>query len=434
MSQTHRTGSLFVIFLTVFIDLLGFGMVLPLLPNYADAFGEDEHGWLIGTLMASFSAMQFLFAPLWGRLSDRVGRRPVIVVGLLGSTVFYALFGLAAAMRSLPLLFAARIGAGIAGATISTAQAYIADCTTVETRAKGMALIGASFGLGFTFGPLLGFAALWLSDDIATSPWPGYVAALLSAAALTLAIFKLPESLSAASRPHERGWISRQSLSDAVSVPSIAALLATSFVSLVSFGGFETTISLLLKRQMSFDSREVLLFFAYIGLVLTLAQGFLVRRLSGRIKEGPMAIAGLLISVAGFLLLAQAAQQGSLAAIMAAVAVEVTGFSMVTPSVQSLISRRSDPSKQGGILGLAQGIGALARIVGPLAAIPLFFIQPVLPYWVASGAMCAALGMLAVSLRGGKDFVPSDSPSTATATATDANPATAPQASSPALH
>src|SRR6478735_9372210 len=167
-------GSLLVIFLTVFIDLLGFGMVLPLLPIYAKSFGVKEAGWEIGLLMSSFSAMTFIFAPLWGRASDRIGRRPVLIVGLIGSVGFYFLFGVATVFQSMFLLFVARIGAGIAGATIPAAQAYIADVTSLQNRAKGMALIGAAFGLGFTFGPLLGAAALISSSDVGTSPWPGY--------------------------------------------------------------------------------------------------------------------------------------------------------------------------------------------------------------------------------------------------------------------
>src|SRR5262245_29894756 len=171
--------SVLAIFLTVFIDLLGFGMVVPLLPIYARSFGVEESGWELGFLMASFSAMTFIFAPLWGRLSDRIGRRPVLVVGLIGSVFFYILFGVATVFQSMTLLFLARIGAGIAGATIPAAQAYIADVTTLQNRAKGMALIGAAFGLGFTFGPLLGAAALLFSTDVAASPWPGYAAAVL---------------------------------------------------------------------------------------------------------------------------------------------------------------------------------------------------------------------------------------------------------------
>ena len=172
MSDSPRTGSLLVIFLTVFIDLLGFGMVLPLLPLYANQFGTDGGGWMLGVLMASFSVMQFLFSPLWGRLSDRIGRRPVLMIGLAGSVVFYALFGVGSVMESYWMLLATRIGAGISGATISTAQAYIADTTSLEKRPKGMALIGMAFGMGFTFGPLLGFFAV-RNEMENPGPWPG---------------------------------------------------------------------------------------------------------------------------------------------------------------------------------------------------------------------------------------------------------------------
>src|SRR5690606_25880633 len=163
--QKVSRGSLLVIFLTVAIDLLGFGIVLPMLPIYARQFTVDESGWQLGLLMASYSAMQFLFAP----------------------------FGLGTVWQSLAWLFVSRIGAGIAGATIPTAQAYIADTTTLETRAKGMALIGMAFGIGLTFGPLLGFLTVGSSADD-PGPWPGFAAAGLSAIALLMAIFWLPES------------------------------------------------------------------------------------------------------------------------------------------------------------------------------------------------------------------------------------------------
>src|SRR5262249_29647773 len=160
----------------VFIDLLGFGIVLPLLPLYANNFlkplfegQEILHGIILGILLSSFSAMQFLFAPIWGRISDRIGRRPILVLGLLGSVAFYTLFGIASELGArgwpalgLALFFVSRLGAGIAGATISTAQAVIADSTPPERRSQGMALIGAAFGIGFTFGPLLGFGSLFV--------------------------------------------------------------------------------------------------------------------------------------------------------------------------------------------------------------------------------------------------------------------------------
>lgn len=251
-----RKASLLVVFLTVFIDLLGFGMVLPLLPIYAEDFAA-QFGWfdddwrlglLIGLLMSSFSLMQFLFTPLWGRLSDRIGRRPVLMVGLAGSVAFYTLFGIATVLRSIPLLFVARIGAGISGATIATAQAYIADATSLENGAKGMALIGAAFGLGFTFGPLFGALAV-LHDSGAPSPWPGYAAAILSAGALLLAYFKLPESLKPGNENAKRKWLDLVVLKQALGAPSIGLLLLTSFICVFSFANFETTLSLTLKRQ-----------------------------------------------------------------------------------------------------------------------------------------------------------------------------------------
>ena len=175
---------LVIIFFTVFIDLLGFGIIIPLLPFYAEHYGASA--FVVGLLSTSFSAAQFLFAPLWGRLSDRIGRRPVILIGLLGSALSYALFAIA---TSLPLLFVARTLAGIAGANIPTAQAFIADVTTPEKRARGMGLIGAAFGLGFIFGPAIGgFLSHWGYAA------PAWFAAALSFANFAAALVLLPES------------------------------------------------------------------------------------------------------------------------------------------------------------------------------------------------------------------------------------------------
>lgn len=400
-------GSLLVIFLTVFIDLLGFGMVLPLLPIYAKSFGVEEKGWEIGLLMASFSAMTFIFAPLWGRMSDRIGRRPVLIVGLIGSVCFYLLFGIATVQQSMTLLFIARIGAGIAGATIPAAQAYIADVTSLQNRAKGMAMIGAAFGLGFTFGPLLGAAALFFSDDVGTSPWPGYAAAALSGVALVLAIFLLPESLRPGMHAPGHAFLDLRAWRDAFTTPSVPALLATAFSSLVSFAAFETTLSLLLNAEnlpFQFSFSQVLLFYAFIGLTLSIAQGVLVRRLVPRIGEVRTAILGGMTTLLGFVLLVFAARAGELWLLMVASAVEVCGFSLMTPSLQSLISRRSDPAKQGGILGVSQSTASLARVVGPLVAVPLFFRAAPLPYYAAAGITLLATTIFVLFARQGRDY------------------------------
>jgi MFS family permease len=417
---TATRGSLLVIFLTVFVDLLGFGIVMPLLPVYGKQLGMS--GPMLGLLMAVFSLMQFLFAPLWGRLSDRIGRRPVLIVGLLGSTILYLLFGLASLWKSVPLLFLTRIGAGIAGATIPTAQAYIADCTTLEKRARGMALIGAAFGLGFTFGPLLAAAALFsaISADqsqvneaaIAASPYPGFVAGTTSGVALLLAIFLLPESLRPDSQAEHRKIFDVAAWRTAFLTPSIPTLLLTLFISIFSFGGFESTLSLFLKDprlHFGFKIQYIPLFFAYIGVVLMLVQGLLVRRLTTRVPELTLAVAGCIVSILGFIMLTAATQLHSVAFLMIATAVEVSGFAFINPTITALISRRSDPTKQGSIAGLSQSMSALARIAGPLVAMPLFEMEYMAPFGVAILGMLGVLMLLLTSAKGGSDFDPKSS-------------------------
>lgn len=405
-----RTGSLLIIFLTVFIDLLGFGMVLPLLPIYADHFTLDESGLVLGLLMASFSAMQFVFSPLWGRLSDRIGRRPVLIVGLAGSVVFYTLFGVGTVMRSLVLLFVARIGAGIAGATISTAQAYIADSTSLAKRPKGMALIGVAFGMGFTFGPLFGFLAV-PNENAEPGPWPGYAAALLSAFALVLAILRLPESLRPDSQSGRHAAVPWKAWIAAFQVPSIGLLLLTLFVCVFSFANFETTLSLLIKGSrhapeplFGFSWGEVCLTFTFIGLVLSLVQGGLVRRLAGKISEGAMSITGALFELTGFGLMIVAVEQASVTLLFVALATVVTGFAFLQPSLQSLLSRRSDPAKQGLVLGVGQSVSSLARIVGAGVGIPLLKLGTKVPYFTAAALMAVGLVLIWAASRSGSDY------------------------------
>ncbi len=418
-SPGNSRGSLSVIFLTVFIDLLGFGIIMPLLPLYARQFITDGSGWVIALLMAIYSIMQFLVTPLWGRLSDRVGRRPVLIVGLSGSVIFYMLFAIASVMESLPLLFVSRIGAGIAGATISTAHAYIADTTTLENRNKGMALIGAAFGLGFTFGPLVGAMSLWnLGADDSPGGLPGYIAAGLSVIALLMAIFVLPESLNQqTSAPRSdrrrRTWLDTNALAKAIVVPSMSLLLLTTFLTVVAFGVFESTLSLLLKDNQhgfGYAYKSIFWIFAYIGLVLTIAQGAIVRRLAGRVAEAVLAASGSVIMIGGLLLLNMAQhvntdlQTSAQGWLLAALAVCVCGFALITPSLNSLISRRSNPQHQGSVLGLSQSISSLARIIGPLVGIPLFHHGVKLPMWAGVVLLVFALVLVLFAGRRGKDY------------------------------
>jgi MFS family permease len=408
-----KSSPLLVAFLVVAIDLLGFGIVLPLLPIYAKQLlaDTDPHlrGLTLGALMSSFSFMQFLFSPAWGRLSDRIGRRPVLLIGLVGSVVFYALFGYASAEHSLLLMFLARCGAGISGATIGTAQAVIADSTPPEKRAKGMALIGMAFGVGFTFGPIIG--SFWVSDDpgAAISPYPGYVAAALSGLALLFALLRLPETLSTES-PVRGDWFNRASWKLALGNRAIGVPVLTFFVATFAFGCFESTLALLTNEVLGFGPRDLFLVFAFVGLVLGLTQGLLVRRLVPRLGEIMMTVLGILLMAIGMISLGIGAHNETRPLIMIAVVIAVVGFAFLTPSVQALVSRRCSAARQGEVLGVNQAASAIARIVGPVLGVALYHSsdlmttigQPLahgLPFFAAAGLMLVALGF-SLTLRG----------------------------------
>jgi MFS family permease len=352
------------VFLTVVVDLIGFGIVLPLLPLFADRFHAT--GEQIGLLFASFSAMQFLFAPIWGRISDRIGRRPVLLVGLAGSVVFYTVFGLA---DSVPLLFVSRIGAGICGATISVSNAYIADVTPPEQRARGMALIGAAFGIGFTVGPPLGFFAMHEGEALARAgfapDWlalgmPGFVAAAVSLASFLWTLTSVgepPRHAAAARRLFDLDALRR-----ARSAGVLELLLGIHFLSVFAFSNFESTLSLMLEDRFHYTKRDMGLVFLFVGVTLALAQGLLVRRLMRRFDERAMARAGFVLMCGG---LAGLALCTTLPTLLASLAVAVGGFGCVTPSMSSLISRQADASAQGAMMGLAASASALGRIFGP---------------------------------------------------------------------
>jgi MFS family permease len=415
-----RKTSLLLVFAIVCIDLLGFGLVLPLLPIYGEKLAtglpKAQVGMIVGMLMLSFPLMQFIFSPLWGRLSDRLGRRPVLLMSLAGSMFFYACFGLASLLQSLTWMFLSRIGAGIAAATIPTAQAYIADVTPPEKRARGMAMIGAAFGLGFTLGPLIGASAIFLSrDQSAVSPWPGFAAAILSGMALAVAFFKLPESLRTDEIPETRRHFDLGALRDILAVPSLGLLLVTSFAAVFSLANFESTLSFTIREEIRHVAQampdwmvqmRLMLVFAYIGVIQCLVQGVLVRRLANHLKESVLATIGSLLSIGGFVMLAilGGGTRGGVGWLMVATAVEVSGIAFVFPAISSLISRRSDPAKQGGILGAGESVGSIARIAGFGAGVPLYFHDHRLPFETAAVLMAVALVLILIAVRMGQDW------------------------------
>jgi DHA1 family tetracycline resistance protein-like MFS transporter len=344
----------------------------------------------VALLSASFSAMQFVFMPIWGRLSDRVGRRPILLLGLFGSFASYLVFGFA---QSLPLLFVSRMFAGIAGATVSTAQAVIADTTTPENRAKGMGLLGAAFGLGFVFGPAIGGVL---------SRW-GHAAPPLFAAGLALvnfvaAWFLLPESRPAHVPVTARAASSRlDSLRNALTRPTLPALLLIYVTVVAAFSGFETTFALFSERRFGFTEETIGYLFAYVGVVLSIVQGGLVGRVVRRFGERRLVPPALLTLAAGLVLIAYAR---SVFGLFVANGVLAIGMGFNGPALTSLISRRSDPEDQGGILGVSQGLASLARIAGPAWAGLLFDRWGMTSPYISSAALILlACGISMVGLN-----------------------------------
>jgi MFS family permease len=355
--------------------------------------------------------MQFLFAPAWGRLSDRIGRRPVLLVGLAGSVVFYALlaYGLTfprdQAVLALVVLFAARAGAGVSGATIATAQAVIADCTTPQKRKHGMAMIGAAFGIGFTLGPVIGGLALpffpgqtWLVGALASG---------LSLGALLFGLARLPETRQPGGFSAARKLIDFAAARLALTTPAIAPVLWTFFLASLGFGSFEATLALLVGDTLALDEAHTFWIFAFVGVVLMLTQGLVYRRwLAPRMSEPALMALGLalmgvgVLALAGFTFLTAQEQPpgfGVLLGLMLPVlAVAVVGFACLTPSAQALISRRSPPDRQGEVLGVNQSASALARILGPVCGVALYKATPthLLPYLFGGGVLLLMLPLI----------------------------------------
>ncbi|ABC79910.1 MFS transporter [Anaeromyxobacter dehalogenans] len=345
-------SALAILFVIVFIDLLGFGMVIPVMALYAERLGAPDAQ--IGWLMTGYSAMQFVFTPIWGRLSDRHGRRPLLLVSIVMTAVGFLGYALA---PSFAWLLVSRLFAGAATANIAIAQAYIADVTPPEGRARGMGLIGAAFGLGFVLGPAIGglLSAISLSA-------PGYAAAALAAVNGVAAFFVLPEPaahVQAERRPH------LEALLGGVSRPGIRRLILIYFIAILAFSGMEATFALLAVHRYGLDQRQVSYVFALIGVVATVVQGGLIGPLSRRFGERALLVAGLLLQAAALAALPYA---GSVAGLLVATVPLAFGSSLTTPSLTSLISRSARAEDQGGTLGIGQSAAALGRIAGPISA------------------------------------------------------------------
>ena len=391
-----KKPSLLVIFLTVFVDLIGFGIVLPLLPQYGEVYGAK--GWQIGLLMAAFSLMQFLFAPAWGRLSDRIGRRPVLLVSTAGAVFSYLLFAWATKFHgstALWLIILSRALAGIAGANITVAQAYIADITPPEHRSKRMGLIGMAFGLGFIFGPPIGGKSFQYLGDAG----PGIVASALCAINFILAFVILGESWTpakhadAARRPRLEQW------KHTLQQPTIGLLVIIFFLATFCFTCFELTLGLVIAEnfQLGFKTPAAIAvastLFMYCGIVGAFIQGGPIGKLVKKLGERKLIALSLFLTAIslgpipfihgsgtlswGLLFSGGSANWWILLIVLGILSI---GSGLTRPPLFGLLSSLTPPDQQGATIGIAQSAGSLARIFGPLFAGAFFKAHPALPY------------------------------------------------------
>ena len=399
----NHKPSMLVVFLTVFIDLIGFGMIVPLVPMYSRMYGAS--GLLIGVIVASFSAMQFIFAPIWGRLSDRHGRRPILLISTAGASLSYGLFAIASGIANprlaLGALLVSRAFAGACGGNITVAQAYVADITPPENRSKRMGLIGMAFGLGFIFGPAISGLALKFGGATA----PGWTAAGLCALNFGLAFIILAESLQpdsgqANNRPRFAQW------AHTLAQPKIGLLILIFFLATFAFSCFESTLPLLVSDDFQLGitadatkpAASVISLFIFCGLIGAVIQGGLIGRMVKLLGEPKLIAVSLLLTGVALTLLPFIKGDGPLKwlavlrladwpwiKMLLALALLSIGSSLTRAPVFGLLSNLTPANEQGGTIGVAQSAGSLARIVGPLFAATLYFHVPELPYMICGG-------------------------------------------------
>ncbi len=406
--------SVFVIFLTVFIDLIGFGIVVPLIALYSRSYGAS--GLLIGVIGASFSAAQFIFAPIWGRLSDRMGRRPVLLISSAGAALSYVMFAIGSGLENhtvgLFVLLLSRTFAGVCGGNITVAQAYIADITPPENRSKRMGLIGMAFGLGFIFGPVIG--GLGLKFLGATGP--GWLAAAICAFNFTLALFILRESWTPSSE-HAKPRPRLQQWGHTLSQPKIALLILIFFLATFAFSCFEITLPLLINDNFHLGLTDidqikgattVIYLFVFCGLIGAFIQGGAIGRLVKKFGERKLIALSLFLTGLSMILLPLVKGEGQLLwhqlfgpegkpwiKMLGVLSLLSIGSSLTRPPVFGLLSNLTAAHEQGATIGVAQSAGSLARILGPIFAAGLYTHIPALPYMVCGGISILA-GLIAV--------------------------------------
>ncbi len=361
-NERFFTKPIAIIFVTVLIDLIGFGIVIPVLPYYVEGEAFRATPLQLGLLVASFSIMQFIFSPIFGSLSDRYGRRPVLFLSLLGTSAGFLLVGFA---TTLWMVFAGRILDGITGGNISTAQAYIADVTSMKNRAKGMGLIGASFGIGFVLGPAMGGILSKFGHHV-----PFLFAGAMALCNALALFFFLPESLKEGVRnTAERRTNRFVELFDSLRDTRFRTVAAINFLIITGFSIMTTSFAIFTMNRFGYDAAQNGYLFAYIGILAVIIQGGIFGRLAEKFGETPLVVAGSFFLAASLVAVPYVGpQSGGLAGLLIGMAFFAVGNSIAAPALSSLASKTASEHEQGKALGVMQSGGSLARAVGPLIA------------------------------------------------------------------
>lgn len=374
---------IFVLFVTILIDLLGFGLIIPILPIFASELNAGP--FVIGLIAGIYSLMNFLFAPFWGTLSDKIGRRPVMLISIFLTMLSYVFFSFT---HSLTFLIISRIFSGMGSANISAAQAYIADITTPENRAKNMGIIGAGFGLGFIFGPPVG-GYLKSISGAGSVDIVGYFAAGLCAFNLLLAYLYLPESLKVKNPDKAFSFKPIANILHELKKPVISELISINFLFVVAFSMMTLTATILWAEHYGFDTKQIGYVFMYIGLTAAIVQGGLVGKLSKVFGEKKLLLYGSLLMAFGLATLPFAPTDMFFFQFISLGLISLAN-GCLTPSINSLISQAANPGEQGQALGTNQSLGSLARVVGPVLGGFLFNLHYTLPYLLGGVLMIGA--------------------------------------------
>lgn len=350
---------MWIIFLIVFTNFLGFGIILPLLPYYVESLGAGVIA--IGLLSATYSLFQLLAAPILGELSDKVGRRPILIFSLAGTTISFILLGLA---KSLPLLFISRIIDGASGGNISTAQAYVADITSKENRTQGMGFLMAALSLGFILGPATGGLLSRFGYSV-----PAYVAAGVSLIATVLTYFYLPESikekkiLGILPQKKRRAFFSFKEIYEVLTHPNVGIVVTISFFMMLAFSLLQGTFALFTEHTLHLSAEQNGYLFAYLGLVGIIIQLFLLKRIIRLIPENKIVVIGILMMAISLLLVAFG---GNIPFLLVAITLLAFANGISNPILAGLVSKLSPDDEQGNIMGISQSVGSIARMIGPI--------------------------------------------------------------------